>query len=188
MESTGGKRQSGSVQVRVLTDDETPVALLAEIQRLVADGFAGDFSAEDWDHTLGGWRVVAFDAAGAVSHAAVVPRTIRVDDFPFRAGYVEGVATHPGRAREGLGAQVMVDVSRLVRGRFELGVLSTGRTGFYERLGWERWHGPTFVRDAGRLIRTSEEDDGIMVLRFGPSQGIDLTTPISCDVRSGDDW
>jgi aminoglycoside 2'-N-acetyltransferase I len=185
---TDRERRSAAIQVRVLTEDETPAALLGEIRLLVVDGFDGEFSDEDWDHTYGGWRVVALDAGSAVSHAAVVPRTIRVGDFPFQAGYVEGVATMSARQREGLGSQVMVEASRLVRSRFALGVLSTGRPGFYERLGWERWHGPTFVRDAGQLVRTPDEDDGILVLRFGPSQGIDLTTPISCDVRSGDDW
>lgn len=46
---------------------------------------------------------------------------------------------------------------------------------------------PSFVRAGGRLIRTEDENDGIMVLRFGVSQDIDLTAPISSDWRPGDD-
>jgi hypothetical protein len=37
-------------------------------------------------------------------------------------------------------------------------------------------------------IRTQEEDEGIMVLRFGPSQNIDLAASLSCEHRPGDDW
>jgi hypothetical protein len=59
---------------------------------------------------------------------------------------------------------------------------------FYERLGWERWQGPTFVRRGEALVRTEEEDDGIMVLRPGPGVRIDLRASISCEARAGDDW
>jgi aminoglycoside 2'-N-acetyltransferase I len=177
-----------TVRVRVLADDETPAALAAQIRDLLADAFRDGFSEEDWEHTRGGWRVVALDGGEALSHAAVVPRTVRVDDRPFRAGYVEGVATTPSRARQGLGSQVMVEATHLVAARFEMGVLSTSAHVFYERLGWERWTGPTFVRDAGRLVRTADEDDGIMVVRHGPSGGVDLGGSIACDRRAGDDW
>lgn len=75
-----------------------------------------------------------------------------------------------------------------MRREHEMGGLSTGRHAFYERLGWERWQGPTFVRDGNDVIRTEDEDDGVMVLRSGPSAKIDLTASISCDARPGDDW
>ena len=77
---------------------------------------------------------------------------------------------------------------RLRNGSFEMGALSTGRPGFYTRLGWERWRGPTFVRRGSQSCRTEDEDDGVMVLRFGPSAAIDLTASISCESRRGDDW
>jgi predicted N-acetyltransferase YhbS len=111
-----------------------------------------------------------------------------VGDTSFLAGYVEGVATKRDRQGEGLGSRVMVEVSGLLHREFELGILATAVHGFYERLGWERWQGPTFVDDGSRLVRTADEDDGIMVLRVAPSDDIDLTGPISCQGRSGDDW
>ncbi len=85
------------------------------------------------------------------------------------------------RQGEGLGSIVMSEASALVGTRFDLGALSTGRHRFYERLGWERWHGPTFVRREHDVVRTKEEDDGVMVLRFGPSRDIDLGATISCE-------
>lgn len=162
--------------------------LLRQVRDLLDDAFEGDFSDEDWAHTLGGWHVVAFDDAAVVAHAAVVHRTIRVADVSYRCGYVEGVATRQVRQRQGSGSAVMAEASALIRERFELGVLSTGLHEFYGRLGWESWQGPSFVDDGGRLVRTEEEDDGIMVLRVGPSAGIDLVGAMVCESRQGDDW
>ena len=55
---------------------------------------------------------------------------------PFRAGYVEAVAVAPGHQRSGLGTAVMAALAAVIHERFELGVLSSGEWGFYERLGW----------------------------------------------------
>ena len=159
-----------------------------EIRRLLDTAFDEDFSEDDWEHALGGWHVVAFDDWGVMAHAAVVPRVIEVAGRAFRTGYVEAVATDPVRQREGLGSSVMAEVAEVVRGQFEMGALSTSSDGFYDRLGWERWRGPTYVRRGSELVRTEDEDDGVLVLRFGPSKDIDLATAISCEARSGDDW
>jgi aminoglycoside 2'-N-acetyltransferase I len=136
--------------------------------------------------------VIAFDGELAVAHAAIVPRTIAVDGRPFATGYVEGVATAPEHRDRRLGTRVMVEANDVIRSTYELGVLSTARHSFYERTGWERWRGPTYVRvgadDRSRLLRTEDEDDGVMVLRFGPSADIDLTASITCEQREGDDW
>ena len=48
--------------------------------------------------------------------------------------------------------------------RYELGALSTGVPGFYLRLGWEAWLGPTFVA-RGRPQRTEDDDGSIFILR-----------------------
>jgi aminoglycoside 2'-N-acetyltransferase I len=82
----------------------------------------------------------------------------------------------------------MREIDDLIRRHHEMGALSTGEHGFYERLGWERWRGPTFVRRDGATVRTPDEDDGIMVLRFGPTAAVDLGAALSCEARPGDDW
>jgi aminoglycoside 2'-N-acetyltransferase I len=174
--------------IRLFTTAEASGDLLMEIRRLLAQAFEGDFSEEDWEHTVGGWHVLVADGGVALSHAAVVPRVLEVADRPVRAGYVEGVATTPVRQGEGLGSLAMAEVSELLGSEFDMGALSTGRHRFYARHGWERWQGPTFVRHGSEAIRTAEEDDGVMVLRFGPSKDIDLTAPLTCQGRHGDDW
>jgi aminoglycoside 2'-N-acetyltransferase I len=83
----------------------------------------------------------------------------------------------------------MTEVAGVLHREFDVGVLSTGRYAFYERLGWERWAGPTAVRQTdGRVVRTPEDDDGIMALRFGRSGQLSLATPLVCEARPGDDW
>jgi len=124
-----------------------------------------------------------------VAHAALVSRTIEVGGVPYRTGYVEGVATLPHRRGEGLGTLVMEPITGQIRRTEELGVLGTGAYRFYERLGWERWQGPSYVRRRdGTVDRTPDDDDGLMVLRTGPSAAIDLAAPITCDDRPGDCW
>lgn len=170
------------------TTAEASEQLLSEIRRLLERAFDGDFSNEDWEHACGGWHVVVIDDGAVVAHAAVVRRAIAVTDRPFLTGYVEAVATDPARQQEGLGSSVMTEVAEVVRDQFEMGALSTGLHDFYSRLGWERWRGPCYVRHGLELVRTTGEDDGVMVLRFGPSKDVDLTAAISCEARSGDDW
>lgn len=147
-----------------------------------------EFTDDDRDHAYGGVHAVLLDGTSVVAHASVVHRTILVGEQPFSTGYVEAVATLPARQGEGLGRRVMVAVGEVVRWRYEFGALATGSPGFYERLGWECWHGPSYLIRDGERVRTEEDDDALMVLRFGPSAGVDLSAPIACFDRSGDVW
>ncbi len=124
----------------------------AAVRSLLEVAFDGDFSDEDWDHALGGWHVLVSDDGGAlVAHAAVVPRRLLVADRPFRSGYVEAVGTSPTLQGTGVGSLAMQGIGELLPRHFELGALATGRWSFYERLGWERWRGPTFARDGDEV-------------------------------------
>lgn len=175
-------------RVQTWTTSAASSRVLTHIRDLLDDAFAGEFSDDDWEHSLGGWHVVVTEPDTILAHAAVVPRSIEIDGEPFRAGYVEGVATAPGRHGEGLGSLAMSQIMQVLRREFEFGALSTSRHDFYARLGWERWRGPTFVRHGRELVRSWDEDDAVMVLRYGPSLSVDLTASISCDARTGDDW
>ena len=161
---------------------------LPQVRALLDDAFGAAFSDDDWAHCLGGTHVVLLDGVTVLAHASVVARTLEIGSRPLRTGYVEGVATRPGREGAGFGTLVMAEVGSLIREGFDLGALSTGRHRFYERLGWERWQGPTAARTPSGVARTEEEDDGVMVLRFGPSAAVDLRSPITCDARAGDAW
>src|SRR2546423_2197266 len=82
----------------------------------------------------------------------------------------------------------MREIGNIIRAEYELGGLSTPVPEFYERLGWERWTGPTFVRTAAGTERTAEDDGGIMILRTPASPPLDVSARITCERRSGDVW
>ncbi|MGE0363329.1 MAG: GNAT family N-acetyltransferase [Vicinamibacterales bacterium] len=172
----------------VVTTADLAAADLAAVRALMDAAF-DDFSDDDWAHALGGWHALIREQGVVVAHGSVVARWISIGDREFRAGYVEAVGVAPRRQRQGLGTAVTTALCQTIRTEFEIGVLSSGEWGFYERLGWERWRGPTFVRGAdGSMTRTPDDDDGVMVLRVGPMPAIDPTAPIACDARSGDAW
>ena len=148
-----------------------------------------DFTDDDWDHALGGMHFIVVERDGGVlAHASVVERELHADTVPIRTGYVEAVATNPAAQGQGLGTRVMEDVAEFIRQRFELGALGTGAIHFYERLGWVRWAGPTFVRTADGLVRTADEDGGILILLTPSSPPLDLAARLSCEWRAGDVW
>jgi aminoglycoside 2'-N-acetyltransferase I len=176
---------------RLPTDRLTPEEL-AQIRDLLWAAFPPgeeEFSENDWQHAVGGQHFIA-EVDGAIgSHASVVERELHVGGHPVRTGYVEAVATSPKLQGRGLGSAVMEAVNAHIVADYELGALGTGAHAFYERLGWQTWRGPTFVRTDGGQRRTPDEDGDILVLPTPTSPTpLDLDAPLSCDWRPGDVW
>lgn len=161
---------------------------LIGLHHLLDNAFAGDFSEQDWVSSLGGTHVLLHRDDELLAHASVVPRTMLVGDRPIRTGYVEAVATRLDRRRRGLATLVMAEVARVVGERYELGALSTGTPSLYERLGWERWLGPTFASTPAGVVRTADDDGGVLVLLTTAAGMLDRREPITCDWRKGDVW
>ena len=177
------------ITTTLVADRDIDLGLRAAALDLCRATFGTRFSDDDADHTGGGVRLLIYDEGLLVGHAAVVPRRIEIGERVLRAGYVEGVAVLPEHQGRGLGTRLMRAVDAVVeRDGYEVGVLSTGRHSFYERVGWQRWQGPSFVRNADGLRRTPDEDDGLMVLVVGATPDLDPTAPITCEARPGDDW
>jgi aminoglycoside 2'-N-acetyltransferase I len=148
----------------------------------------GEFTEDDWQHGLGGIHVIGVDDERIVAHASVVRRDIHVGGRPLETGYVESVAVEPAEQGRGHGTALMRDVGRIIAASYELGVLGTGEHGFYERLGWRTWQGPSYVRLPSGDERTPDEDGFIMVLATPITPSIDIHAPISCEWRPGDVW
>ncbi len=183
---------AGGPRPRRLPTAELTASELDALRRLMAVAFrSGEverFDDDDWAHALGGMHFVLELDGRIVTHASVVERELHVGDRSLRTGYVEAVATVTDRQGAGFGSIVMADVTAFIRERFELGALDTGRNHFYERLGWQTWRGPAFVRAAEGLRRTPDDEGSVMVLATPSSPPLDLTLPISCDWRTGDVW
>jgi aminoglycoside 2'-N-acetyltransferase I len=165
-------------------------AELAAVRRLLFGEFGERFTEDDWDHALGGVHVLALEGRELVGHGAVVPRVLVTGERALPTGYVEGVATRGDRRRQGLARLVMAEAARVVKAGYQLGALSDGSgiAGFYQRLGWEAWQGPTFVAAPGGLVRTAEEDGSLLVLRTPTTGDLDPTGSLVCDWRPGDVW
>lgn len=157
--------------------------------RLLWDRAFDDFTDDDAAHAFGGVHAIVHDAGDPVAHASVVPRAVRFDRLPFREiGYVEGVAVDPRFQGRGLGRAVMRALHPEIAARWPVAMLSTGAsTGFYERLGWERWGGLSFTRTATGVV-ADDEHGGLMILRCEPAAVPDLTVDVTCEDRPGDAW
>jgi GNAT superfamily N-acetyltransferase len=154
----------------------------------MAAAFGERFSEEDWGHALGGWHFFVRGSEGnIISHASVVPRKLEVSDQPLSAGYVEAVATQPEFQGKGLATAIMRVVGGFIDDRFQIGALS-GDPEFYGRLGWKPWKGKTWYRRGEEVIRTAEEDGGILVVLTRTSPPLDLEEDIRADWRDGDVW
>ena len=178
-------------QIRVVPSADLAPNEWHDLSRLAAAAFREPWGPRVWEALGPAVHVLAEQDGRIAAHACYVERELHVGDRAMRTGYVEAVATDPRRGRQGHGTAAMVQIGELIReAGFELGALSTGAHHFYERLGWERWHGPAYVRmPDGELRRTPEEDDGIMILRTPLTPDtIDLTEPISVPWRPGEAW
>lgn len=76
----------------MLTTAEATGELLQAVRALLDDAFAGDFDADDWQHTIGGFHAVLQDGDVLLAHAAVVPAPWR----SMSAGCGAGSETRPG--------------------------------------------------------------------------------------------
>ncbi len=147
------------------------------------------FTDTDWLSATGGTHLWLEDDDGTiVSHASVVDRVLETGGRSLATGYIEAVATAPAFRLRGHASRVMRAVGELLDTRYELGALDTGDLGFYVRLGWLPWEGPTMVRTERGVIGTPEEDGSVMVRRTPGTPEVDLGAPISCDWRPGDVW
>ena len=176
--------------LRTAVTAELTAGELAALREMVFEAFGGRFDEHDWEHTLGGIHVLVVDGGEPVAHGAVVPRVLVAGGHEVHTGYVEGVATRADRRGHGLATAVMREVGRVIRDGHELGALSDGTRipGFYQRLGWEAWRGPTFVAGPEGPVRTEEDDGGVLVLRTRATAGLELTGPLVGDWRAGDVW
>jgi len=82
---------------------------------------------------------------------------------------------------------LMKHITQFCYNNYELSMLSTDEKTFYEKLGWLRFQGESFVKNGKFEVRTVEEDDGLMLF-FGKNCGLSEIKRAVCQPRSGDDW
>lgn len=177
--------------LRVAQTEDLLAEERAAVTELCETAFAEPWDSA-WEQVGPGLHVLAEADGRAVAHAMIIDRRVYLGhepDLALDVGYVEWVATRPDVQGEGHGTRVMREVGRIIGDEYALGALATGSNPFYERLGWETWRGPTFIRMAdGERVRSADEDGHVMVLRTAHTPGLDLDGPIAVDWRAEDPW
>lgn len=178
--------------LRIAQTEELSEADVAAISALCAAAFDEPWG-DAWEKVGPGVHVFVPGAGDVLAHAMIVDRGLYLGhepDLALDVGYVEWVATRPDLQGQGHGSTVMREIGRIIGDEYALGALATGSNPFYRRLGWETWHGPTFVRMAdGQRVRSADHDGNVMILRTPRTpQPLDLAGPIAVDWRAEDPW
>lgn len=176
-----------AVQIQIRRNDQLSRPERAQLVDLCTAAYEEEFSGyfdllpPDTMHV-----VLSLDGE-PISHAAWVTRWLQAGQAPLlRTAYVESVATLPGYQRQGYGARVMRQLQSLIVD-YDLGGLSPSEPAFYEKLGWEMWRGPLFIRADGALLPTPDEQ--VMILRLPATPpALDLTAALSAEWREGEVW
>ncbi|MBY8880786.1 GNAT family N-acetyltransferase [Actinacidiphila acidipaludis] len=181
------------VRLRTAHTAELTPAELTAIRSLLDDAFAGHpdgaFTDADWDHSLGGVHVTAWEGDALVGHACVVQRRLLHGGRALRTGYVEAVAVRSDRRRRGHGGALMSVAERYIRGAYELGALGAAEEAaeFYAGRGWLCWQGPSSAFTPDGIVPTPDVDGWIYVFPLDHTP-LDPTAPLTCDWRDGDVW
>lgn len=132
-------------------------------------------------------HVLGYRAGKLVSHALWVTRRLQVDnDLMLRTAYVEAVATEKPYRGLGYASAIMRRVAEAILD-YELGALSPFDVAYYERLGWEVWRGPLYIRAETGLIPTPGEGE-VMIYRLPKTPDLNLNAPLSAEWREGELW
>jgi aminoglycoside 2'-N-acetyltransferase I len=167
---------------------QIPSGELETVRRLLDEAFEGRFTAQDWDHALGGLHALVRAGGEVVGHGSLIQRRLLHRGRALRAGYVEGVAVRADRRRGGVASAIMTELERVARGAYEVAALSAADAGarLYLARGWRRWAGPTSALTPSGIVATPDEDGSVFVLPI--TTELDLDAELTCDWRDGDVW
>ncbi|MEU9477189.1 GNAT family N-acetyltransferase [Streptomyces sp. NPDC048191] len=176
-----------TVRLRTAHTADLTSAELRSARTLLEEAFGRDFSAEDWDHGLGGIHVLVQDGAGLAAHGSVVMRRIRHRGRWLRTGYVEAVAVRADARRTGLGGRVMAGLERVIDRAYDLGALAASGAGapLYTARGWQRWGGQVHGLSPDGIVRLPEEEGSVYV-RPALAGPLDPAGEFVLDWRDGD--
>jgi len=158
------------------------------LREMVTAAFAGNFTEDDWEHSLGGMHALIWHHGAIIAHASVIQRRLVYRGSALRCGYVEGVAVRGDCRGQGLVHALLDGVEQVLRGAYQVGALSSSARGrrLFTARGWLPWRGPTSVLAPTGPARTPDDDGAVFVLPVGLS--LDTSEPLMCDWRGGDVW
>jgi GNAT superfamily N-acetyltransferase len=135
----------------------------------------------------GGRHFLAYRSSELVSHAVVTTRWAQPEGHEvLRTAYVDAVSTLPVYQSQGYASVTMRQLAADI-GDYEIGCLQTDRPTFYERLGWEVWHGPLAGRSEQGSIPTPDQR-GVMVLRLPRTPLLDIEMELTIECQPERIW
>jgi len=178
--------RTSDLVVERIASEALPPAIRREIVDLCSEAYEETFDQYLEDvgpgvHLFG--RVEGTLAA----HLMWVPRLLEVGSrLGLRTAYVEAVATRPAFQRRGLASALLRRCPTEVAD-FDLAALCPSDAAFYQRLGWQLWRGPLFIRTPSGPQSTPEEQVMILPLPKTPLH-LPLDAPLSAEWRKGELW
>jgi GNAT superfamily N-acetyltransferase len=166
---------SEALQVITRTTEELTASDRQDVIRLCIDAHDNEAFVHLFEHIpYGGRHVLAYLGSELVSHAVATTRWLQAGDAPLmRTAYIDAVSTAPPHEGNGYGSACMRRLADSF-GDYEIGCLQTDNAaGFYERLGWELWHGPLGGRRPDGTVIPTPHQRGIMILRLPNTPSID---------------
>ena len=179
---------TSDIAVTMLTTEElTPALRNAVIEVCVAAHHEEDFRNLFTYIPSGGRHFLAYRGEELVSHAVATTRWAQPEGLPaLRTAFVDAVSTRPVYEGLGYGSAAMAALVAAVAD-FDVACLQTDIPGFYERLGWELWHGPLAGRDETGLVPTPDQH-GVMVHRLARTPPLDLGVQLSIERQPNRIW
>jgi aminoglycoside 2'-N-acetyltransferase I len=174
------------LHIKVTNGRLTPETIKKEIVSLCNRAYEEDLGSlfetfVDATHVLGYYNDLL------VCHALWVTRYLQAGTNPaMRTAYVEAVATEAKYRKRGFASAVMKHLVGEIQD-YELAALSPFNVAYYERLGWELWRGPLFIRKEEDLM-PSLDDEEVMIFRLPRTPVLDLNAPLSAEWREGELW
>jgi aminoglycoside 2'-N-acetyltransferase I len=139
------------------------------------------------DTFLDATHLIGYYENSFVCHALWVSRYLHAGTNPMmRTAYVEAVATAAEYRKRGFASAIMKHLIGEIQD-YDMAALSPAGAAFYERLGWELWRGPLFIRKNDNLI-SSIDDEEVMIFRLPKTPVLDIHAPLSAEWREGELW
>lgn len=174
------------LQLKVVNSESLPDADRSTIISLCNRAYEEDLEPL-FNTFMTATHALGYYAQFLVSHAMWVNRWLQIGTNPvMHTAYIEMVATEKTYRSRGFVTAIMKCVADEIQD-FDLGALSPFSVAYYERLGWELWRGPLFIRTDSGLIRTPRDGD-VMILRLPRTPNLDVNAPLSAEWREGELW
>ena len=175
------------LDIQVKTNTDLSAGEYAEIVSLTSQAFERDYTPY-MKMFKNPTHILARLNGKLVSYVAVITRWTQMGKGPLlKTAAIEGMATELNHRHRGFASQVMRRAVVEMQD-YDIAVLSTGRNGFYARLGWKTWKGPLYARKENTLIAMPEEQGCVMVYTLPKTPPLDITAPLSIEWRELEPW